>query len=351
MEWERQVERGPEQVGRSRREPVAGQATKRALTPVPALDAHGWAATTGGRIHRNEAVGPNRAPAAAPARRVQRVAGHADSATIRRMTITDYPKGKGKNRVDGYTSGELKRFKHTYLNQTLGKKIQKPEQIKSTDLDAFYTSVLPATNLAERDDFDLLFSRVADSSATFANVTAFLAELDRLAGEWESQRFFFGSDAASPRLKAPRNNQPAARLYGSKRLVDARKIYYWAQQKGVATQLPNGLLGNPLPDASIMDEAYKGMPKGHWADRVHTMSYESQQGQTDRVLVTLELTTAASNSLVSVNKKDVKGGGEGKLVGGFSFKHEGGFVSVNVGAGMWDTFKPNIATVHFSASP
>jgi hypothetical protein len=303
-------------------------------------------ATSGDRIRRNDTVGAGRAAGLAP-RRLMPVSG--EFATIRRMTITDYPKGKGK-RVDGYTSGDLKRFKQTYLNVTLGNKIAKPEQIKPNHLDAFYASVLAATNLTQRDDFDLLFSRVADSSATFANVGGFLAELDRLAGEWENQRFFFGSETPASRLKAPRNNQPAARLYGSKRLVDARKIYYWAQQKGVPTQLPNGLL-DPLPDASIMDEDYKGMPKGHWADRVHTMSYEGQQGETDRLLVTLELTPAASNALVGVNKKDVKGGGEGKVVGGFSFKHEGGFVSVNVGAGMWDGFKPNIGTIHFSPSP
>jgi hypothetical protein len=270
---------------------------------------------------------------------------------IRRMTITDYPKGKGQKRADGYTSGDLKRFKQQYLNLTLGRKIARPENVKAADVDDFYKSILPATNLTERDDFDLVFSRIADSSATFSNVAGFLAEVDRLAGEWENQRFFFDSDKVPSRLKAPRGNQPAARLYGSKRLVDARKIYYWAQSKGVQTQLPNGLLGNTLPDASIMDDTYAGMPKGHWADRVHTMSYEGQAGETDRLLVTLELTPAASNALVKVNKKDVKGGGEGKLVGGFSFKHEGGFVSVNLAASMWDSFKPNIARVHFSASP
>ena len=358
MEWERHVERGPEseQVGRSRRPAAAaapvGPVTERrpeagATTPLlsPVFAA---GATSGGRIRRNEAVGLSRPPAVAPRRLISR---SGEAATIRRMTITDYPKGKGKTRVDGYTSADSKRFKQTYLNQTLGKKIAKPEKITATDLDEFYTSVLPATNLTQRDDFDLLFSRVADSSATFANVRAFLAELDRLADEWENQRFFFDSDKVPGPLKAPRDAPPAARLYGAKRLVDARKIYYWAQQKGVTTDLPDGLLGDPLPDASIMNEGYTGMPKGHWADRVHTMSYDAQQGETDRLLVTLELTTKASNALVKVKKADIKGGGEGKPIGGFSFKHEGGFVSVNLAAGMWDGFKPNIATIHFSASP
>jgi hypothetical protein len=358
MEWERHVERGPESepVGRSRRpaaavapvEPVTERrpqagATTPLLSPVFAVGA-----TSEGRIRRNEAVGLSRPPAVAPRRLISR---SGEAATIRRMTITDYPKGKGKTRVDGYTSADSKRFKQTYLNVTLGKKIAKPEKITAKDLDEFYTSVLPATNLTQRDDFDLLFSRVADSSASFANVGAFLAELDRLADEWENQRFFFDSDKVPGPLKDPRDDQPAARLYGAKRLVDARKIYYWAEQKGVTTDLPDGLLGDPLPDASIMTEGYTGMPKGHWADRVHTMSYDAQQGETDRLLVTLELTTKASNALVKVKKADIKGGGEGKPIGGFSFKHEGGFVSVNLAAGMWDGFKPNIETIRFSASP
>ncbi len=213
---------------------------------------------------------------------------------------------------------------------------------------AFMKAIHLSDSEISKGDFDLLYSRFAASATVFRDVDHFLREMRILRQNWGAQKFFHEKPGAQPYSPVSKQKQAQLiRLYGSKRRTDVQNLYLWGKANGIKMSGFAKVLGKPLPTGN---PTY--LPKGHWADRAHTISYGTQQGE-ERDLVCIELTDTASNELRAAKNNPQKvatDGGEGYIAGEFGLKSESTFVSVSLGesVGTWDFMKTRIALLDFS---
>jgi hypothetical protein len=256
---------------------------------------------------------------------------------VRRMTIVGMKKKKPKETVT-YGPGTTPQFRKDFAAL---------KGLVEGDDKAFMKEIHRADPQMTKDDFLLLFSRFAASETAFTDLDHFLREMKILRQQWGAQKFFHEKVGVEPYSPvSQQNKEQPIRLYGSKRREDVINLYLWAKAHNVKMSGHAKLLGKPLPTG---DPTY--LPKGHWADRAHTISYGSQQGE-QRDLVCIELTNQASNEVRAVKNNPnrvASEGGEGYFPGEFGLKSESTFVSVAIGesTSTWDFLRPRIAVLDF----